>query len=313
MKTVVITGANAGIGFATARFIAGHPDWHVVLACRNPAKADMALKQLRGVHRPSVVSIAPLDLFSLDSINGFVNLIDRKDAPPLHGLVLNAGGINMIAKSPEFTNDGFEHTFQLNFFGHFVLTNLLMKKMKSPARIVFVSSDLHDPDATRMGKFNPPRYGRVEEAAYARGPFANMRPMSRYATAKMFAMMCAHEIDRRLRFEGETNGITVNSWSPGVVPTTQAGRNMPAILKAIMTSTAFVKFMGSHLSTEDEAGRLLGSLIVDARFSGVSGRYFDGAMEIPSSIESRDHSKAAAVWEQSMRLARLAHEQSGAK
>ena len=59
------------------------------------------------------------------------------ELPPIHGLILKAGGINMKAKSLEFTEDGFERTFQLNFLGHFLLANLLIKNMAAPARMVF--------------------------------------------------------------------------------------------------------------------------------------------------------------------------------
>ena len=162
MKTVVITGANAGIGFAAAKYIAGHSGWQVVLACRNPAKAEAALEEIRRVHPQASVSTLLLDLLSLQSIRDFAASLEKQELPPLQGLVLNAGGINMRAKSLEFSEDSFEHIFQLNFLGHFALTNLLVGKMQAPARIVFVSSDLHDPAATRMGKIAPPKYGRAE-------------------------------------------------------------------------------------------------------------------------------------------------------
>jgi len=191
MKTVVITGANAGIGFATAKHIAGHSDWHVVLACRNSAKAEAALEQILKVHPQASVSTLLLDLLSLQSVRDSAASLERQELPPWHGLVLNAGGINMKATSLEFSKDSFEHIFQLNFLGHFALTNLLVGKMQAPARIVFVSSDLHDPAATRMGKIAPPKYGRAEDAACGQGIFAKMSPMARYGTAKMFAMMCA--------------------------------------------------------------------------------------------------------------------------
>ena len=212
----------------------------------------------------------------------------------------------MKAKSLEFTEDGFERTFQLNFLGHFLLVNLLIDHLIVPARIVFVSSDLHDPAATKMGRFAPPRYGPVEDLARGTGTAAKLHPMARYGTAKMYAMMTAYELDRRLR-EIE-KPITVNSWSPGVVPTTQAGRDMNPIMKKIITSRWFVKFMGSHLSTEAEAARALGGLMIDAKYSAVSGRYFDGFKAVPSSVESRDAGKALAVWEQSAKLAGLPQE-----
>lgn len=303
-KTVIVTGANAGIGFAAAELIARRSGWHVVLACRNQEKAESAIEKLSEKDLRSSVSFLPLDLFSLDSVKNFAVAFQEQELPPLHGLILNAGGINMKAKSLEFTKDGFEHIFQLNFLGHFLLTSLLIGKMDAASRVVFVSSDLHDPAATNMGKFAPPRFGPVEDAAYGRGIFTKMNPMARYGTAKMFAMMCAREFDRRLRSGGKPAGITINSWSPGVVPTTQAGRSLPALQRKIMMSGAFVKFMGSHLSTEYEAAQALGGLIMDEKFAGVGGRYFDGTKEILSSAESRDDSKARSVWEQARKLAK---------
>lgn len=303
MKTVVITGANVGIGFATAKFLAAIPEWHVVLACRNELKAKVAIREIKQRYSHSHVSFVPLDLFSLASVRRFCEALSSTQGPPLSALVLNAGGINMKAKSLEFTEDGFERTFQLNFLGHFLLANLLIEQMIPQARIVFVSSDLHDPAATRMGKFMPPRYGPVEDLAHGTSTAAKLKPMARYATAKMYAIMAAHELDRRLRNKG--NAITVNSWSPGVVPTTQAARDMNPIMKNIMTSPWFVNFMGSHLATEDEAARALGGLVVDVKYRDVSGKYFDGSREILSSAESRDEAKARTVWEQSAKLAAL--------
>lgn len=306
MKTAVITGANVGIGFATAKLLAAITDWHVVLACRNELKAKAAIRQIKQTHPHAHVSFVPLDLFSLASVRRFPGSLASTHVPPLTALVLNAGGINMKAKSLELTADGFERTFQLNFLGHFLLANLLIEQMTPLARIVFVSSDLHDPAATKMGRFMPPKYGPVDDLARGTRTAAKLKPMARYATAKMYAMMAAFELDRRLRNKGKA--ITVNSWSPGVVPTTQAGRDMNPIMKKIMTSRWFVNFMGSHLSTEKEAAQALGSLVTDAEYSGTSGRYFDGFKEIPSSVESRDEVKARAVWEQGFRLARLSEE-----
>jgi NAD(P)-dependent dehydrogenase (short-subunit alcohol dehydrogenase family) len=290
MRTVVITGANVGIGFATAKYLAALPDWHVVLACRSVSKANTAIAVIRRTHPDSHVSFIPIDLFSLSSVRRLPAELAQRQVPPIGGLILNAGGIDMKAKSLEFTEDGFERTFQLNFLGHFLLANLLIKYMTALARIIFVSSDLHDPAATRMGKIAPPRYGPVEDLARGTGTAKKLHPMARYGTAKMYAMITAYELDRKLRKMRKP--ITVNSWSPGVVPTTQAGRDMNPIMKKIMTSRWFVNLMGSHLATEEEAAQALGGLVTNAKFIGVSGRYFDGFVETLSSIESRDERKA---------------------
>lgn len=301
MRSVVVTGANTGIGFSTAKFLAGLQDWHIVLACRNEFKAQRAVSEIRDVRRYSSVEYALLDLFSLNSVRRFSTQLATMRIPPITGLILNAGGINMKAKSLEFTEDGFERTFQLNFLGHFLLANLLINHMLDASRIIFVSSDLHDPAATKMGKMQPPRYGPVRDLAYGTGTAAKLKPIARYGTAKMYAMMAAYELDRRLHSMGKA--ITVNSWSPGVVPTTQAGRDMNPVMKKIMTSRWFVNFMGSHLATEEEAARELGGLLTEPKYAGISGSYFDGSKEIPSSLESRDQTKARSVWEQSTTLA----------
>lgn len=308
MKTVVITGANVGIGFATAKFLAALSDWHVLVACRNQSKANAAIEQIRRAHPYVHIGFVPLDLFSLSSVRRLAAVLPTMQIPPIGGLILNAGGINMKAKSLEFTEDGFERTFQLNFLGHFLLANLLVRHMAAPSRIIFVSTDLHDPEATKMGKLLPPRYGPVSEFAHGTGMAAKLKPMARYGTAKMYAMMAAYELDRRLQKMGTP--ITVNSWSPGVVPTTQAGRGMHPIMKKIITSRWFVNFMGSHLVTEEEAAQALGGLLTEPKYATVTGKYFDGFREIPSSVESRDESKARAVWEQSVKLTKLSREES---
>jgi len=189
MQSVIITGANTGIGFATACRMASDKNWHVVLACRNPQKAEGALKELRQKHPGASASILPLDLLSLRSIRDFAGRFEAQSLPPLGGLILNAGGINMKAKSLEFSEDG-SNIFSNHFFGHFVLTNLLVNQLKAPVRIVSCRATCMI-RRRQNGRIMPPRYGPVEDAAYGRGLYAKMPPMARYGTAKMFAMMCA--------------------------------------------------------------------------------------------------------------------------
>jgi NAD(P)-dependent dehydrogenase (short-subunit alcohol dehydrogenase family) len=172
----------------------------VFLACRDASKANAALAEIRKAHPDSQVRFASLDLFSLASVRRFPALLTKIALPPLGGLILNAGGINMKAKSLEFTEDGFERTCQLNFLGHFLLANLLVDQMGANARTIFVSSDLHDPAATRMGKIMSPKFGPVEDLARGTGTAARLKPMARYGTAKLYAMMTAYELDRRGQF-----------------------------------------------------------------------------------------------------------------
>jgi NAD(P)-dependent dehydrogenase (short-subunit alcohol dehydrogenase family) len=305
MNSVIITGANVGIGYATAEHLAAAKAWHVILACRDRTKGIDAAERIRAKYPSASVAFGELDLFSLQSIERFAAACPGPGQPPLRGLILNAGGVNIKAKNLEFTEDGYEKTFQLNFFGHFVLTRRLLRKLEPPARIVVVTSDLHDRAATKMGRIAPAMLGDVKDLALGRGRFAKMHPMARYGSAKLFAVACANELARHLATDRLAGGITANSWNPGVVPTTRAGRDMPSLVKKIMRMGWFVRFMGARLSTEEEAARNLGGLLTDEKHNGVSGRYFDGAVERPSAADARDPRKAELAWEQASALARL--------
>ena len=83
MRTVIITGANAGIGYATATFLAAQSGWHVLLACRNESKAEAAIDAIRQTRRHSQLSFVPLDLFSLASVRRFAAVVSEMAIPPL--------------------------------------------------------------------------------------------------------------------------------------------------------------------------------------------------------------------------------------
>lgn len=136
-KTVIVTGANSGIGFETALafYEAGA---RVVLACRNPDHAEQALIQLKQGPKPGTLETELLDLASLDSIRKFADWF-RQHHAHLDVLVNNAGVMLPPARK---TAEGFEWQFGVNFIGHFALTGLLYPQLKatSQARIVTVTS-----------------------------------------------------------------------------------------------------------------------------------------------------------------------------
>ncbi|MGF1618485.1 MAG: oxidoreductase, partial [Acidimicrobiia bacterium] len=170
-KTAVVTGANAGLGFETAKGLA-EAGCHVVMAARNREKADRALSELIGVHPDASLEIAELDLASLESVETAALSI-FSDHPSVDILVNNAG---LMAMPEGKTEDGFELQFGVNHLGHWALTaQLLPALLGSPeARVVTVTSTVHhygrrvDPDNPHLlDSYDPWRaYGQAKLANY---------------------------------------------------------------------------------------------------------------------------------------------------
>ena len=137
-KKVLITGANSGLGFESAKALAGHGA-HVIMACRNPQKAESSAAEIRALHPKASLELVPLDLSNLASVRALARDIQDRHAQ-LHVLINNAG---IMAVPYAKTADGFELQFGTNHLGHFALTGLLFELLlKSPgARVVNIIKD----------------------------------------------------------------------------------------------------------------------------------------------------------------------------
>ncbi|XP_066504473.1 retinol dehydrogenase 13 isoform X4 [Hoplias malabaricus] len=140
-KTVLITGANTGIGKETALDMAKRGA-RVILACRDLDKAHAAAEEIRKKSGNGNVTVKKLDLASLRSVRNFAREIQEKE--DRLDILINNAGIMMCPKWK--TEDGFEMQFGVNHLGHFLLTNLLLDQLKrsTPSRIVNVSSRAHE-------------------------------------------------------------------------------------------------------------------------------------------------------------------------
>lgn len=139
-KVCVITGASSGLGLHAAAAIAKKPDWHVVMAVRDFAKAERAAKKMgmtEGTH-----TIMHLDLASRASVRQFVEGFSRSGMG-LDTLVANAAVYLPTAKEPTFNADGYEISVATNHLGHFLLCNLMLEKLaqsKNNPRMIIVGS-----------------------------------------------------------------------------------------------------------------------------------------------------------------------------
>ena len=179
-RTAVVTGANSGLGYATARELARHGA-QVVLACRDETRGTEAAQRIRAEAPGADVRVAPLDLADLKSVRAFAAELkgDRLD------LLINNAGV--MALPYRTTADGFEMQFGVNHLGHFALTGLLLPKLLAAgpgARVVTVSSFMH-------------LLGTVDPADLTMR--ANYRRWTAYARSKSANLLFSHELARRLR------------------------------------------------------------------------------------------------------------------
>ncbi|KAM5292140.1 retinol dehydrogenase 14 [Ctenodactylus gundi] len=271
-KTVLITGANSGIGRATAAELL-RLGARVILGCRDRARAEEAAGQLRrdagGVGE---VVVRELDLASLRSVRTFCRELLQEE-PRLDVLINNAG----IFQCPYMkTEDGFEMQFGVNHLGHFLLTNLLLGLLKSsaPSRIVVVSSKLYKYGDINFEDLN-------SEQSYNKS-FC-------YSRSKLANILFTRELARRL----EGTNVTVNVLHPGIVRT-NLGRHIhiPLLARPLFNLVSWA-FFKSPIEGAQTSIYLASSPEVE----GVSGRYFGDCKEEELLPKAMDESVARKLWD----------------
>lgn len=173
-RTVIVTGANSGLGLVTARELA-RVGAHVVLACRNTTKGDDAAATMRGS-----VEVRPLDLQDLASVREFADRVEKVDV-----LINNAG---IMAVPYTLTKDGFESQIGTNHLGHFALTNQLLPKVSE--RVVTVASMMH-----LFGKIS------LKDLNWKSRPYSAWLA---YGQSKLANLLFTQELQRRLDAAGST-------------------------------------------------------------------------------------------------------------
>ncbi len=260
-----------------------------------------------------------LDLGSLDSVRGFVKEVDALDLP-ICALVCNAG---MQVNGPlRRSADGHELTFAVNHLGHFLLTNLLLSRIlaNAPARIVVVASGVHDPKMkTGMPHASIGSPDVLAEQGSAEGDSFNGRLA--YVNRKLCNRWFAYELIRRIEAGGLSTAdrpLSVNAYEPGLVPGSGLGRDYPAPLRFVWNyvlpgiARAVSPFVPT-INPADKSGNALAGVVLDPALERRSGKYFPSHSrwkEAPSSDASYDTDAARALWDTSVRLARLTPEDS---
>ncbi|MFH8729928.1 MULTISPECIES: oxidoreductase [unclassified Streptomyces] len=200
-RTAVVTGANSGIGYITARELA-RKGAHVVLACRSEERGTAALDRLRSEVPGAQAEFEQLDLGDLSSVRKFAGA--RGSGERLDLLINNAG---VMALPLGRTADGFETQFGVNHLGHFALTGLLLPRLLDTpgARVVSVSSMFHVLSDIDIADLNSERRYR-RWIAYGRSKTANL--------------LFIHELARKLAARG--SDVVAASAHPGYASTNLA-------------------------------------------------------------------------------------------
>ena len=275
-KTTVVTGANSGIGKEIAAGLA-EAGALVVVAVRDADKGQAAARELEGRAPGASVEVMTLDLADLRSVRGFAKeFLDRHEA--LHVLVNNAGGIWSPRRA---TEDGHELTFQVNHLGPFLLTNLLMDRMKesTPARIVTTSSGAHR--GSRGLDFDDLDRDR-----------RRYRATKAYSDSKLANIYFTRELARRLA----GSGVSATCFHPGTVRTGFTGGGDFPLLSIGWK-------IGSIALRPPRKGAETGLyLATSPEVEGVSGEYFFDKKPSDVSSQAQDEDAARRLWEMSAEM-----------
>ena len=198
-KIYIVTGANSGVGLETTRQLIKQGG-HVIMACRRPDAAEDVAKSFTGLK--GTYEVMKLDLADLQSIRNFVLLFLKKHEK-LDALACNAGLVTMGSEVKR-TKDEFEMTIGVNYFGHFLLTELLLDLLKqsAPSRMIILSSVVH-----AGSERNRPNV-HLDDLNFNTKKFNNF---AAYAEAKVAVILYAMELAKRL----ENTGVTTASVHPG--------------------------------------------------------------------------------------------------
>lgn len=273
-RTILITGSNTGIGRSTALALASRGA-SLYLAGRSKERMQPVLDEIRAAGNERVVYL-PLDLGDLASVRACAERF-LATGDPLHVLINNAG----LAGRRGLTKDGFEITFGTNHLGPFLLTELLLERLKqsAPSRIVNVSSRGHY------------RAGRIEFAALTR-PTATRAGLREYNVSKLCNVLHAKELARRLK----GTRVTTYSLHPGVIAS-DVWREVPWPLRSLMKS-----FMKSN----DEGAATSIWCATALELAEQTGRYYDDCREKEPSALAKNEALAQELWQRSVDWSRHA-------
>ena len=272
-KTVLITGANSGLGYETMRVLAMRGA-HVIAVARNMEKAQKACDSIEGKTTPVACELTDFD--SIVSSTETIKTLNQ----PIDVLICNAG----IMELPELEQIyGMEKQFVVNYLGHFILTNRLLDQVKAAdqGRIVVLSSGRY--------KSAPPEGIQFDNLSGEKG----YDPLTAYGQSKLAMALFAQELSRRL----EGTNVTAYSVLPGVIMT-NLGRHLPRwkIMLSKLIGWTFMRSVEQGVATTCYVA-------TSPNVVGDSGRMFFNCSPItPEGNHMSDKTLSAKLWDVSVKL-----------
>ncbi|XP_076577541.1 retinol dehydrogenase 12, like isoform X1 [Chaetodon auriga] len=272
-KTVVITGANTGIGKETAIDLAKRGA-KVIMACRDMDRAQAAMKEVVESSGSQQVTCMRLDLADSKSIREFAEAINKGE-PQLNILINNAGV--MVCPYGK-TADGFEMQIGVNHLGHFLLTHLLIDLIKrsAPARIITVSSMAHSFGSINLEDINSEK-SYNKSGAYSQSKLANV----------LFNRLLAKKL--------EGTGVTTYSLHPGVIQT-DLWRHLSGPQRFVM------KMVSPFTKSPVQGAQTTIYCAVEPSLEKESGGYYSDCAPASCSAAAKDDDMAQKLWELSCQL-----------
>jgi NAD(P)-dependent dehydrogenase (short-subunit alcohol dehydrogenase family) len=272
-KTVVITGATSGIGEVAADHLA-QLGARIVFVARDRERGEAMRKHLRAVAGHTDHAVHYADLTRLSDMKRVAHEIAESE-PEIDVLVNNAGA---MFNSRHVTEDGFEKTFALNHMSYFVLTNILLDRLKATpgARIVSTASDAHKGNRLDLGNLQSAR-GYSGYAVYGR--------------TKLMNILFTRELVRRLA----GTGVTANCLHPGFVATRFGDQSGGAFSFAIKAAKNFAL-------TPEQGAETIIYLASSDEVAGVTGGYFYKSKQATPTREAQNDADAKRLWDVSVKI-----------
>jgi NAD(P)-dependent dehydrogenase (short-subunit alcohol dehydrogenase family) len=277
-KVCMVTGANSGIGKATALGLA-HMSATVVMVCRDRARGEAAQSEIKAKSGNNAVDLLLADLSSQQSIHQLVENF-KQHYIQLHVLINNAGVFMLNRRA---TADGLETTFAVNYLAPFLLTNLMLDVLKAgaPARIVNISSGAHEAGYIKMDDLQAEKH---------------YRSMRAYGQSKLALVLFTYELARRLK----GTGVTANCLHPGFVATNIGQGGLGPIGRTV------AKFILALLGISPEEGAKTSIYLASSPdVEDVTGKYFVKGIPMETASISYDESLQRQLWEESAKLVNL--------